>query len=74
MMSDDGRTREEVAALPGYEKRSCVDCDSSGRSPSCPNCEGSGHVWVNVHSSLSEAGLDRLRALVLAPSRKGGEL
>lgn len=72
-MSDDGRTREEVAALLRYEKRACGDCDSAGRSPSCPNCEGSGHVWVNVQSSLSDAGLDRLRTLVQAPSRKGGE-
>jgi len=72
-MPDDGRSREELAVLLGYEKRACGGCDPASASPSCPNCEGSGHVWVNVQSSLSDAGLDRLRALLQERSRKDGE-
>lgn len=72
-MPDEDRSREEIAAHLGYERRGCVDC-SAERDAACANCEGKGHVWVSSHSSLSDAGLDRLMALLPTRRRKDGEL
>lgn len=71
-MPDDGRSREELAALLGYERTVCGDCAADRDSP-CANCGGIGHVWVSSHSSLSDVGLDRLAALLRAQPRKDGE-
>lgn len=71
-MPDDGRSREELAVLLGYERRACERC-STQRDSACANCEGTGHVWVSNHSSLSDSGLDRLAALLPATGRKDGE-
>jgi hypothetical protein len=52
----------------GYDASPCPDCAAPQRaradSETCSNCGGSGRLWTSARGSLSDQGLQRLRAMV----------
>ncbi|MEW6270748.1 MAG: hypothetical protein AB1689_15805 [Thermodesulfobacteriota bacterium] len=54
------QTLRSLAAREGFEETTCPSCEGRDDVAPCPNCGGSGRLWVSGARSLSDAGLRRL--------------